>query len=537
MGLAASQARLLVLTARKSDLEFRAQNITNRKLLLSAQTEQIAMDYSRALSNKQMRFVFDYDSNQMDDLNEIFSIDSVYANNSAFVGSYRVRLADGRIAVADKSQLPYAVQQNSNGSYSITGSKTSPDQVYARLSQAEKVSYLASSFKSMKESTNLDTLLTTTYGADLAAEMKVALNKNVHKTTGAVVQPRREHLGELLDLMYTAAGGDALKRTDDSGAAVAFTDANFTKLNDAAKSTLKTTFKALAEILGKTGTDAPTVPSGKSITDLKAAMDEFNKPSEEPTSAEYVAAINKLNAYLLSDTDSTVGSWLNNKTTAVALGTTVADTDMTTILDYGNSLAAKYKTGAEANTESAESPEFREASAAILSFISAQPQVAQYLIMGNAEFQARCTQGNNVALSVEQVKGADGQITDQLTLFADGEEWIVLPALKNVSFFQNALRQGSLILEKSQCEFGKKATWSPVTIGASEIVQDRLNTEDDAKAQAEYDTKTAIINTQDKQLDIELRQIETQQKACDNEYESVKKILDKNIERSFKVFS
>ena len=150
MGLAASQARLLVLTARKSDLEFRAQNITNRKLLLSAQTEQIAMDYSRALSNKQMRFVFDYDSNQMDDLNEIFSIDSVYANNSAFVGSYRVRLADGRIAVADKSQLPYAVQQNSNGSYSITGSKTSPDQVYARLSQAEKISYLASSFKSMK---------------------------------------------------------------------------------------------------------------------------------------------------------------------------------------------------------------------------------------------------------------------------------------------------------------------------------------------------------------------------------------------------
>ena len=52
MGLAASQARLLLLTARKSDLELRAQQITNTEMILAMQTEKIATEYSNKLSNK-----------------------------------------------------------------------------------------------------------------------------------------------------------------------------------------------------------------------------------------------------------------------------------------------------------------------------------------------------------------------------------------------------------------------------------------------------------------------------------------------------
>ena len=51
MGMAASQARLLTLTARKSDLEFRAQQITNSEMILAMQTEVAAKEYSNAMSN------------------------------------------------------------------------------------------------------------------------------------------------------------------------------------------------------------------------------------------------------------------------------------------------------------------------------------------------------------------------------------------------------------------------------------------------------------------------------------------------------
>lgn len=54
MGLSASQGRLLLLTARQSDLEFRAQQISQRRLILSSQLEQIATEYQNALSNRQM---------------------------------------------------------------------------------------------------------------------------------------------------------------------------------------------------------------------------------------------------------------------------------------------------------------------------------------------------------------------------------------------------------------------------------------------------------------------------------------------------
>ena len=45
MGLAASQGRLLLLTARKSDLELQAQSITQQRLLLAIQQETTAEEY------------------------------------------------------------------------------------------------------------------------------------------------------------------------------------------------------------------------------------------------------------------------------------------------------------------------------------------------------------------------------------------------------------------------------------------------------------------------------------------------------------
>ena len=50
MGLAASQARALLLVARKSDIEYRMQCLTQRKMVLAMQTEQIARDYSAKIN-------------------------------------------------------------------------------------------------------------------------------------------------------------------------------------------------------------------------------------------------------------------------------------------------------------------------------------------------------------------------------------------------------------------------------------------------------------------------------------------------------
>ena len=50
MGLSASQVRLLTLTKRLSDLELQAQQISNSKIRLSTESEQISKNYSDSLN-------------------------------------------------------------------------------------------------------------------------------------------------------------------------------------------------------------------------------------------------------------------------------------------------------------------------------------------------------------------------------------------------------------------------------------------------------------------------------------------------------
>lgn len=67
-----------------------------------------------------------------------------------------------------------------------------------------------------------------------------------------------------------------------------------------------------------------------------------------------------------------------------------------------------------------------------------------------------------------------------------------------------------------------------------------LRTEDDdralARAEAEYDSAMARLKSKETKLDLQLKQIDTEHTAIQTEIDSVKKVIDKNIERTFKIF-
>lgn len=79
----------------------------------------------------------------------------------------------------------------------------------------------------------------------------------------------------------------------------------------------------------------------------------------------------------------------------------------------------------------------------------------------------------------------------------------------------------------------------PVHYGSDygSVVREVLDESDDAQAQATYETKVAKVQAQEKTLELQLKNIETEHKACDTEIDTVKKVLQKNIERSFKTFA
>ena len=58
-----------------------------------------------------------------------------------------------------------------------------------------------------------------------------------------------------------------------------------------------------------------------------------------------------------------------------------------------------------------------------------------------------------------------------------------------------------------------------------------------ARAEAEYNKAMKNIENKDQRYDIELKNIDTEHNSLQTEYDSVKSVIDKNIERSFKIYS
>ena len=97
MGMSASQARLLSITARLTNNEFRSQTITNSKLRLASESEVASAKYMDALNSKQLMFM-SYDDNG--DANKIALTPSVLYEYSPLKNQYAIKNSCGKVLVS-----------------------------------------------------------------------------------------------------------------------------------------------------------------------------------------------------------------------------------------------------------------------------------------------------------------------------------------------------------------------------------------------------------------------------------------------------
>ena len=122
-----------------------------------------------------------------------------------------------------------------------------------------------------------------------------------------------------------------------------------------------------------------------------------------------------------------------------------------------------------------------------------------------------------------------------LTYYNNNKDQATL--LDNNKFFQDSLRDGSLFIQQLTADENGLYQYATTSYSSINTIYDEYDTSDDAAAQAEYESQAAILANQDKLMDLELQQIQTKHKAVETEYDSVKKVIEKNIEVSFKIFS
>ena len=404
MGLAASQARALLLVARKSDLEYRAQCLTQRKMVLSQQTEQIAKDYSRKISNRKLRFVYNMDASSSDTKTEDLTYYSLGASNPKFVGEYRVLNAQGAIVVASKSDIPQYVEE------------------YIPTYYIAKVATDAAGKQTVTDV--------------LTDETPVYTETN--KKTGA-----------------DGTTGMYIYACDETG---------------------KLGYIQVQDNQGKPIGDATYYTKGEDGTPIPHKF--------------YMATT-------ADDEDKTVSYTVATDSASLKLYTKAPSRTYKVVTDTSEKLPDGYK----------------------------------YISSGKKE-----------VLRTPRQPGADGYYTSD-----DGRRYIIVEQIANTTYFQNGLRNGSFVLQKAnpvdktgddgQPTGETVTTWDTLPWQGIDAIQDVLYTEDDALAESEYEAKTAAISAQDKMLDCEIKQIETQHKAIEAEMDSVKKIIEGNIDKTFKIFA
>ena len=432
MGLSASQGRMLLLTARKSDLEFRAQQISQKRLLLSQQLEEIALEYENATSNRQMK-IFLY------------------------------------------SQTQDGTQDDNN-----------------------------------TRTTNL------TYAALISGTL----------TSGCPTDESGIQLGDYMNKPEFAST-TAYRLVDPTGAIVV-ADVSEIPLSSTDTSTTRETTKA----------DDSGIYTPKTYT---------YSGSTKPTNEEDYDNIESKGAYAVAATkngneETALGEFIknNNLMKDGKIANVFYDNGMVQFQDEdGNYHYFNIKDGTEVD-KNAEGFSFNEKSSQKLTMVKEASSIPQTEYVSKTSVDADLDDNG-------LEPGLDGKY--RVTINGKERTYVVDPGLKagvtdinasktSPNYLQDCLRNGKYLLEQgNKNQETDKFEWKSISWDTTANISDGYYTEDDDKAKAKYDRLQQQIQNQDKKLEIELDNIETQRQAVTTEQESVKKVINENIEGSFNAFA
>ncbi|MCR5260363.1 MAG: hypothetical protein K6C94_00825 [Candidatus Gastranaerophilales bacterium] len=106
-------------------------------------------------------------------------------------------------------------------------------------------------------------------------------------------------------------------------------------------------------------------------------------------------------------------------------------------------------------------------------------------------------------------------------------------------YLQQQLRLGEWTLQRveyNDTDLSGEPKKVNVFYGSLSTVADELDTDDDNAYISEYKAQMDYYQHKDKQLELELQRLQTSHNAIQTEIDSVKKVIDTNVEKSFKTF-
>jgi len=126
-----------------------------------------------------------------------------------------------------------------------------------------------------------------------------------------------------------------------------------------------------------------------------------------------------------------------------------------------------------------------------------------------------------------------------LEMMKSGYKEISNTNMNSSEWLQSQIDGGNISLYEYDSTAGSSGTGDYVNVSwtsGDATLSEVTDKTDTAKAEAEYETTMASIQSKDKRFDMQLSNIDTEHTATQTEIDSVKKVINKNIDRSFKIF-
>lgn len=106
--------------------------------------------------------------------------------------------------------------------------------------------------------------------------------------------------------------------------------------------------------------------------------------------------------------------------------------------------------------------------------------------------------------------------------------------IKDNKWFEEQLRKGELLLE---CYSTKEKKFISTAYDEDSSIQEVEDERQIALVEAKYTMDMTEVEQQDSKIDMELKRIDTEHNALQTEYDAVKGVIDKNVEKTFNIFS
>ena len=443
MGMAASQARLLMLTARIHDVEFEAQSIQNAKIQLSTQEDEVYEKYQNALDATTLTFTR-YDNGVASTVaatfNNLFSVNGANATSA----NYALIDSRGRLIVSDDVYEGY---------YEFISSAL-PQDAYAfalyMLYGNENNAFEGQDWEDFLEVA--DEVLQQNYLSD---ETLLNLYNDAVPHSGSNYELNEQLSGD--EVVYN---GSAEYSTGNHNVNNVNTSAEKVKVvNDRAASPSGQEVSIQVQpVQPVTPPDPPTPPT---------------PPPVPPIPVDEVSLVNVL-----------------------ALGNTP---EAQAFLDYffhkyGNRIFNDERIPEEN--------------------------------LDKFNYYARMFSGiqqHGGCISIDDFNGPSGD------------------AASDTEFLTSMLQSGRWTIEKFTTDADGHTILTGASVSSESAIAYTTTSQIDkvalAKAEAEYEYALKQINRKDKQYDLALSKLETERNALTKQYDSVKKIISDNVERTFGIFS